>query len=48
MCTAGYDLLPMATFPMKHPEMQIKTPEITTIPDVKNECEYARNDATWD
>ena len=48
MCATETGLQNIAAFPMKQPEMQIKTPEITTIPDVKNECEYARNDATWD
>ena len=40
--------IPLTGFPMKKPEMQIGDPEITSIPDVENECEYARNDTTWD
>ncbi len=48
MCSAEHELLNIAAFPMKKPEMQIGDPEITSIPDVENECEYARNDTTWD
>ena len=48
MCAAEQDLLNIAAFPMKQPEMQISDPDITTIPDVKDECEFARSDVTWD
>ncbi len=48
MCTAEHDLLNLAAFPMKQPEMQIGTPDAVTLPDVQEENEFARNTQTWD
>ena len=48
MGAAAENLQNIAVFPMKKPEMQIGKPETVNSPDVKDECEYARNDATWD
>ena len=49
MDTARQNEVPnIAQFPMKKPEMQIGTPAQTVLPEVKEECEFARNIQTWD
>ena len=38
----------VAQFPMKHPEMQIGTPEQTKLPEVPVQQEYAMDTQTWE